>query len=82
MGYSPEEKSNIVRSFYSNGSNWRNARLQYSIEYPMMPLPSKSTILYIVKQFQDRNSFERKKRSFVRNTEEDMNVLLFFKGKF
>lgn len=82
MGYSSEEKSNMVRLFYKHSSNGPRTQRQYRITYPEMPTPSVPTIRYVVRQFELRHSLERKKRTFTRNVEEDLNVLLFFEGKF
>lgn len=80
MGYSTEEKSDIIRLFYTHGRNAAEARRQYHIAYPERPTPSVSTLRYTVRQFELRHSLERKKRVFPRDIDEDLTILLFFEG--
>lgn len=82
MGYSVEEKRDIIRIYYSNHHSAKRTRAHYQRVYPERQTPSKSTIIYILRQFEQRKTLERKKRSAVGNEEEDLNVLLFFEGNY
>jgi len=81
MGYSTAEKFDIIRLYYSNNRKPSTTRNEYHRIFPNRFLPSKSTIKYVVKQFEETRSLERKKRTLLRDEQLDLNVLLFFEGR-
>lgn len=81
MGYSEQEKLDIVRIYY-RFNNLKLARNQYLREYPERVTPCKATIHYIIKKFQQRKTVFRKKRTVARKEEQDLEVLLYFQGKY
>lgn len=81
MGYSTAEKFDIIHLYYSNNRNPSTTLNEYHRIFPNRILPSKSTIKYVVKKFEETKSLERKKRTVMRDEQLDLNVLLFFEGK-
>lgn len=81
MVFTAEEKLDIVRIYY-NVRNLADTRNQYIRQFPNRIVPSKSTIHYTVQQFRERKTVNRKKRTLVRNEDQDLEVLLYFEGRF
>ena len=81
MGFSDEEKANILK-IYFRVNNYRQTRNHYRTEYPNLVPPSTSAIYYIVKNFENRKNVTRKKRTVARNEEKDLEILLYFEGNF
>ena len=79
MGYSAEEKSQIIRLFYSNNSV-AIVRHQYHQIYPRRRIPSINTIKNVIRHFEERNSVQRKKRTVERNLDEELDILLYYQG--
>ena len=80
MGFSNEEKLNILKIYYRCNNILHEARNTYIREFPNYPAPCKATILNIVKQFEERKTVARKKRHVERDNELDLQVLLYFEG--
>lgn len=81
MGYSKEEKFDVVRIYYANRYNVKMTRQEYRLSFPNRQTPSINTIRNIIKQFRESKSLERKRRT-VPESEDDLNILLYFQGKF
>lgn len=80
MGFSDEEKANILK-IYFRVNNFRETQNQYRTQYPNLVTPSVGAIHYIIKKFENRKAVARKKRTFTRNEERDLEILLYFEGK-
>lgn len=78
MGYSEEEKHQIICLYYSNNKNISRVQIEYRNIYPGHRVPSTSTVRYTVRQFNEMKSLKRKIRTVVRNEEEDINILIYF----
>ena len=79
MGYSAEEKSQIIRLFYSNNSV-AIVRHEYHQIYPGRTILSRNTIKNVIRHFEERNSVQRKKRTVERNLDEELDILLYYQG--
>lgn len=82
MGYSENQKHEIIRLFYSNNENVSQVRREYHQRFPGQRIPSRNTIKNVVRRFHFTNSIKRKTRTVVRNQEEELDTLLYFEGKF
>jgi transposase-like protein len=81
MGYSDEEKLEIVRLYYSHNRNIERVRQEFRQIFPRRRVPSTNTVKNIIKHFIERKTVTRKKRVVLRNADEDLNILLYFEGK-
>lgn len=80
--FSEDEKLEIVRLFYTNNKNASAARAEYARLHPEAAVPSKNTFYYVEKCFRRRKNLKRKRRIVVPNEEEELNILLYFQGKW
>jgi hypothetical protein len=77
--YNEEQKCAIIRLFYKNSNNLSRAREEYRLLYGE-PVPQRSTFRYIEKNFRERKSIKRKKRSVTVDENEELDILLYFQG--
>lgn len=77
--YNEEQKCEIIRLFYKNNNNASRAREEYRLLFGE-PVPQRSTFRYIEKNFRERKSIQRKKRSVQVNENEELDILLYFEG--
>lgn len=82
MRYTEEEKCEFLRLFYKNNSNAYRARQEYRQLYPDLPLPAKNTFRNIERGFRMRKSIKRKPREVTRNLDKELDILLFFEGRY
>lgn len=82
MGYSEDEKLEVVRLFYSNNNSFVAVRHQYRLNNPGRRAPSIDTIKRIIRKFNENKNLCRKKRTVSRNETEDLNILLSFEGNY
>lgn len=81
MGYTEEEKREIIYFFYKNNKNASAAQADYRVSHAGMPVPSRGTFYNIERHFRIHKNLQRKKR-FVRiNEDEELEILLYFQGK-
>lgn len=65
MGYSEDEKHEIIRLFYSNNNNVSRVRNEYHQLFPGRRIPSRNTIKNIVRRFRETKSIKRKTRTVI-----------------
>jgi len=82
MVYTEEEKCEIIYLFYKNNKNAVAARTEYRNLHPDRPLPSRSTFYYVKRNFRQRKNVQRKKRTVQINENEELEILLYFEGKY
>lgn len=80
MGYSEEDKLNMLRLYHKNKGNVYKARMDYRILYPDKALPSKNTFRNVDKHIANNLSLRRKKRVVAVNEEEELDILLHYEG--
>lgn len=81
MGYSEEQKLEIIQLFYKNNNNVLNAQAEYHRIHPGEQVPTRSTFHYIERNFRERKTLRRKKRAVILNRDEELEILLYFQGK-
>lgn len=81
MGYTEGEKLEIIRLYYKNNNNVVQAQAEYRRIHPEMPVPSRSTFYYTERRFRESKGLQRKKRTVVRNEDEELQILLYFQGR-
>ena len=81
MGYSEYQKYEIICLFYLNNKNISRVRREYYQRFPGQRIPSRNTIMNIVRRFGETKCTKRKTRTVVVNEEEELNILLYFQGK-
>lgn len=81
MGYSEDEKFEIVRLFYKNNNNVVAAQGEYIRLHPGMPVPSRGTFYYVERCFRERKTLQRKKRTVAVNEDDELKILLYFQSK-
>lgn len=81
MGYTEQEKFDILQFYIKCNKNKRLAKERYQREYRNRQTPTENTFVNVFKQLQYFKTLQRKKayRGVDENTE--LNVLLYFQGK-
>ena len=80
MGYTEEEKLEIIRLYYKNNNNFAQAQAEYRRIHPKMPVPARSTFYYTERSMRERKTLQRKKRTVIANDDEELQILLYFQG--
>ncbi|XP_050301236.1 uncharacterized protein LOC126739533 [Anthonomus grandis grandis] len=81
MGYTEEEKFEIMRLFYKNNNNVARAQAEYHRIHPEMRVPARSTFYYTERSMRNHKNLQRKKRTVLANADEELQILLYFQEK-
>lgn len=79
MGYSEEEKHEILILYYENNASISLAQ-EFRRNDPGRKLPCTKTIKNFIRLFRETKSLMSKRRTSEENAEESFNILLYFQG--
>lgn len=82
MGFSEEEKLDIVSIFIKCNKNKRLSVAEYRRTFPDRMLPSRDTFRNVYNLLRNSKSIKRKPREITANEDLIFYILLYFQGKF
>lgn len=81
MGYTEQEKFDILQFYLKCNKNKRLAKQRYQLAFRNRQTPNECTFVNVFKQLQDLKTLHRKKASRSVDENAELNILLYFQGK-